>query len=122
MENKYKVLSETGIVLDGSEEVITTGSVIALDPEAEQTKALLENGSIEVVAEEEEEKKNDDKKEDEVDAAIAPKEKLMYMGKEIIASTTRTVNDKTYQHVTLADSTTHDLTEAEYSAQVSVVK
>ncbi len=40
---KYNVVSE--VKLEGVEEVITSGTV-ELDPEAEQTKSLLESGAI----------------------------------------------------------------------------
>jgi hypothetical protein len=41
-----------------------------------------------------------------------------YMGKEILAESSRTVNDKEYIHIRLADGSTYDLTEEEYKLQV----
>lgn len=46
----YKVLSETGVILEGSDDVYEKDAVIVLDSEAEQTQALLAAGSIELVA------------------------------------------------------------------------
>lgn len=51
---KYKVVSEEGVVLEGSDETVhPMGEVLELDPENQQVKDLLENGTLEVVAEEE---------------------------------------------------------------------
>jgi hypothetical protein len=44
---KYVVLSETGILLEGNDETVhAKGTVLDLNPENEQVKALLENESI----------------------------------------------------------------------------
>lgn len=50
MEN-FKVVSETGIMLEGSDTVYPTDDVLELDPETDQVKALIESGAIVAVTE-----------------------------------------------------------------------
>lgn len=47
--NTYKVLSETGVSLKGDEVIHAQGEVIELDSAADQTKALVESGSIQEI-------------------------------------------------------------------------
>lgn len=43
---EYKIVKAEGVLLEGNEESHAMGSITQLDPEADQTKALLADGSI----------------------------------------------------------------------------
>lgn len=45
---KYKVVSETGVMLEGADTVYTLGEVLELDPENEQVVHLVATGSLEL--------------------------------------------------------------------------
>jgi len=69
------------------------------------------------------------KVEDEVEApkeeevpVTPPTSKLTYMGKNVIGGGVREVNGVKYNHLTLEDGTTHDLTNEEYVAKVTVAQ
>lgn len=49
---QYEVVSEQGVVLEGTDDTIhPMGAILELEPEAEQVKALLENDTIKLVSE-----------------------------------------------------------------------
>lgn len=161
--NEYKVLNETGVVVEGTDAPHAVGDIIQLDPESEVTKKWLADGIVELMPHEGElgtenggadAQKDTDSGTDEgkpldegndggnatnvatdetnasaavaggdgqVDAgATAPTPVLMYRGKRIIKSEPRTVQDFTFQAITLESGEVMDLTEQEYKDEVKV--
>lgn len=51
------------------------------------------------------------------DEAVDPQ--MVYLGKQVLYSGTRLVNDKEYHHIRTADGASYDLTEEEYQAAIS---
>lgn len=121
-------------------------SVVALDPESDDVKQLLSDGLIEEVVDpvvtqewldahpdsalqigdpipaegDATAKKDDDAKRDDVqEEAKAPAEPVKkYRGQVLISDGMRTVNDKEYHFIRIADGSTYDLTDEEYENEV----
>lgn len=120
---KYKVLC--GELVDGESNVLgREGEVIEMDETSDFTQTCEQEGIIEVVSEDMEKEKeeaninvNDHTANASTssDTSVGKTQTLEYMGKKVAVSASRTVNEKTYHHVTLEDGTTHDLTEEEYA-------
>lgn len=140
MLNKYTVLVDD-VQIPGMEGIVK-GAVVELDPEGDVTKELLASSSIVavVVPAIGDVCVTDDGKagtlqgdplvcvateikvessSTEVPPEEVPVEKVKhYRGQEVIVDGMRTVDDKEYHHVTLADGEQMDFTNEEYEAEI----
>lgn len=122
MQN-YKIVSDTGVMLEGSDEAVQPGTVIELDPAAEQTIALLDSGAIEVVAADADEEDAEEEKDGIAvpatpgsDTDVEPRDR--YNGIVVLNRSPRVVGEQTFTHIVCADGTEYDLTDEEMRTKV----
>ena len=105
-----------------ADEIEKTPEEIAAEEEAAKEateKEQAEKDAAEAAEKEAADKEAAEKEEAEKNTSTVAAPALKYMGKRIVNSGTRTVNEVVYQHVVLEDGTTHDLTEEQYRTDVT---
>lgn len=118
--NQYKVITEMVQFVDGA--MHEMGKILDLDPEHEDTKNLLEQNAIELVAE----PMKEDVKNEEVPAPTTPavvggvEPRPRYRGQVILVDGPRTLGSQTFHHIRTEDGHEYDLTDAEYAGEVHV--
>lgn len=133
---KYKVASESGVILEDGVVVHAIGTVIESEPTA-LVEALIANGALEEIVEES--PKVDAQTAAPVNATgatsdttasqaeeipaeeekVSPTEpRLRYRGQLVLSESERTVGAQTFKHIRIADGSEYDMTDREYATEV----
>lgn len=128
MQN-YKVMSETGVAIEGIDGVFPAGAVIQLDPASEQAAALVGSGAIVVTDEQVPEVKKDEVVPPAETEIVPPVEqgsekdtepRERYRGIVVLNKYDRTVGEQTFVHIVCIDGTEYDLTQVEAETAIKI--